>query len=58
MLELSIKLSIEEVNALLSVLGQLPNSSGTYPLLVKIKEQGVAQVSSAEASSPSILDKP
>jgi len=44
MTELAIKLSIEEVNLLLDVLRQLPNSSGTFPLMMKIKEQGSAQL--------------
>ena len=51
-MEINIKLSVEEVNALLGMLGQLPNSSGTFPLLLKIKEQGNAQITpqkSAEA---------
>lgn len=47
-MELSLKLSVDEVNALLSILGQLPNQSGTYPLLVKIKEQGEAQIPKVE----------
>jgi len=34
-----LELSVEEVNAILQVLGQLPTSSGAWPLLVKVKEQ-------------------
>lgn len=48
-MEIEIKLNIDEVNALLSVLGQLPNQSGTFPLLMKIKQQGEAQVPKVEA---------
>jgi hypothetical protein len=48
-MEIEIKLTVEEVNAILSVLGQLPNSSGTFPLLLKIKQQGEAQVPQPEA---------
>jgi len=41
---LKIELTIEEVNFILQTLGQLPTSSGAWPLVVKIKEQGEAQV--------------
>jgi hypothetical protein len=43
-MEINLKLTVEEVNMLLGVLGQMQNSSGTYPLLVKIKQQGVQQI--------------
>lgn len=36
---IKLELSVEEVNAILQVLGQLPTSSGAWPLLVKVKEQ-------------------
>lgn len=39
MQEIELKLKIEEVNAILQTLGQLPTSSGAWPLVVKIKEQ-------------------
>ena len=48
-MEIEIKLTVEEVNAILSVLGQLPNSSGTFPLLLKIKQQGELQIPQPEA---------
>lgn len=41
---MQIDLTLEEVNAVLHTLGNLPTSSGAYPLLVKIKEQAEAQV--------------
>ena len=41
-------LSVEEVNAILQVLGQLPTSSGAWPLLVKVKEQAEAQAKQSE----------
>ena len=40
-----LELSIDEVNAILGVLGELPTKSGAWPLLVKIKEQAQPQVS-------------
>ena len=47
---LKIELTIEEVNFILQTLGQLPTSSGAWPLVVKIKEQGEAQVPNETAS--------
>jgi hypothetical protein len=44
MKELTLALSAEEINAILQTLGQLPTSSGAWPLVVKIKEQAEAQV--------------
>ena len=41
---IKLELSVEEVNAILQVLGQLPTSSGAWPLVVKIKEQAEPQV--------------
>jgi hypothetical protein len=43
-MEIELKLHIEEVNAVLQTLGNLPTSSGAWPLVVKIKEQAEAQV--------------
>ena len=51
-MEVSITLTVQEVNALLGMLGQMPNSSGTYPLLIKIKEQGQAQLQQTEVVPP------
>jgi hypothetical protein len=45
---IKLDLSIEEVNAILQVLGQLPTSSGAWPLVMKIKEQAEAQVPKPE----------
>ncbi len=39
---MKLDLTPEEVQAILQVLGQLPTSSGAWPLLVKIKEQADA----------------
>jgi hypothetical protein len=44
MKEITLTLSIEELNAIMQTLGQLPTSSGAYPLMVKIKEQADAQL--------------
>jgi len=47
-MEIQLKLTVEEVNAVLTVLGQLPTSSGAWPLLVKVKEQAEAQAKQSE----------
>ena len=39
-----IELEVGELNAVLQVLGQLPTSSGAWPLLVKIRDQASAQL--------------
>ena len=43
-MEITLKLSVEEVNGILQTLGQLPTSSGAWPLVVKIKEQAQLQI--------------
>jgi len=43
-MEIKLTLSVDEVNAILQTLGQLPTSSGAWPLVLKIKEQAEAQV--------------
>jgi hypothetical protein len=45
---IKLELSVEEVNAILQVLGQLPTSSGAWPLLLKVKEQAEAQAKKPE----------
>ena len=47
---IKLELSVEEVNAILQVLGQLPTSSGAWPLLLKVKEQAEKQVPKTEES--------
>jgi hypothetical protein len=42
--KINLSLTVEEVNAIMQVLGQLPTSSNAYPLLVNIKQQAEAQV--------------
>jgi hypothetical protein len=41
---MKLDLTPEEVQAILQVLGQLPTSSGAWPLVVKIKEQSESQL--------------
>ena len=41
---ITLTLTVDEINAVLQTLGQLPTSSGAWPLVVKIKEQAEAQI--------------
>jgi len=47
-MEVTLKLSVEEVNGILQTLGQLPTSSGAWPLVVKIKQQCAEQLPKKE----------
>jgi hypothetical protein len=44
MKDVTLTLSIEEVNAIMQVLGDLPTKSGAYPLVLKINKQVKSQV--------------
>lgn len=48
---MQIKLSVEEVNAIIQTLGQLPTSSGAWPLVIKIKQQADEQVKANQPPS-------
>ena len=48
--EIKLVLTVEETNAVLQTLGNLPTSSGVWPLVVKIKQQAEAQVKSKDDS--------
>ena len=43
-MEIKLTLHLEEVNGILATLGQLPTSSGAWPLVVKIKQQAEPQL--------------
>lgn len=45
-MDVTLTLKVEEINAILQTLGQLPTSSGAWPLVVKIKQQADEQVKS------------
>jgi len=45
---MKLELDINEINFILQALGNLPSSSGCWPLIVKIKEQAEAQVPTSE----------
>jgi len=50
---IKLELSIEEVNFILTVMGNLPTKTGAWELLKRIKEQADPQVPPQEASSES-----
>ena len=50
-MEIVLKLSVEEVNAILQVLGDLPTKTGAWPLVMKIKEQADAQLPKPETQN-------
>jgi hypothetical protein len=41
---MKLELDVNEINFVLQTLGNLPSSSGCWPLILKIKEQAEAQV--------------
>ena len=41
---MKLELDVNEVQFILQTLGQLPSSSGVWPLIVKVKEQADAQL--------------
>lgn len=43
-MEITLKLSIDEVNGVLAGLGELPSKTGAWGLIIKIKEQAEPQV--------------
>lgn len=51
-MNINLELTVDEVNAILGTLGQLPTSSGAWPLVVKIKEQAEAQLPKDAAEAP------
>ena len=48
MKDITLTLSVENINAILQTLGQLPTSSGAFPLLMEIKKQADEQVKANE----------
>jgi hypothetical protein len=43
-MDLPFKLTLEEINYVLQLLGEQPNKSNTYPMMIKIKQQADAAV--------------
>lgn len=46
----TITLTLDEINRILAILGNLPTSSAVFPLAVKIKQQAEAQLPKPEAN--------
>jgi hypothetical protein len=46
---INLELSVDEVNAILGVLGDLPTKTGAWPLIVKIKQQAESQAEPEES---------
>lgn len=49
-MEINLTLTVDEVNAILQVLGQLPTASNAYPLLMKVKGQAELQLPKEEVA--------
>jgi len=47
-MELNLTLTVEETQAILNVLGELPTKHGFWPLVVKIKAQAESQLPKQE----------
>lgn len=47
-MNINLVLSVEEVNAILNVLGDLPTKTGAWPLVIKIKDQAQPQLPKEE----------
>jgi len=43
-MDLPLKLTIEEINFVLQLLGEQPNKSNSYPVMIKLKQQADAAV--------------
>jgi hypothetical protein len=50
-MDINITLNVDEVNAVLQTLGNLPTSSGAFPLLMKIKQQAEGQLPKEEETA-------
>jgi len=47
-MDIKLELQLDEVNAILQTLGNLPTKSGAFNLMVKIEQQAKAQVPGGE----------
>lgn len=48
-MEITLQLELNEVNAVLDAIGQLPTSTNTWPIAAKIRAQAKAQMPHEEA---------
>jgi len=54
MQEITLTLSVEEVNLILTVLGELPSKTGAWPLILKIQNLAQAQLPSNDPELESV----
>ena len=45
---MTLDLTVEEVSAIIGILGELPTKHGVYPLVLKIQQQAQQQIPSEE----------
>lgn len=50
-MEVKLELTLDEVNGILGVLGELPSKTGVWPLIGKIQSQVAPQVQTAQESA-------
>jgi hypothetical protein len=48
---MKLELDVNDINFILQTLGNLPSSSGVWPLIVKIKDQAEAQLPKEAAAA-------
>ena len=53
-MNIKLELTVDEVNAILGVLGDLPTKTGAWPLVMKIKEQAEPQVPKPEEADAAV----
>jgi len=50
-MNIKLELSVEDVNSILQVLGELPSKTGAFMLMMRIKEQADPQVPQEESKN-------
>ena len=53
---MKIEMTVEEVNFIIRVLGDLPTKSGAWPLIVSLKDQADSQVDTREKDTDTQTD--
>ncbi len=51
---MQIEMTVEEVNFILKVLGDLPTKSGAWPLIVSLKDQAESQVNDTDTQTDNV----
>ena len=55
-MEITLKLELNEVNAVLDILGQMPTSTNIWPLAAKIRAQAEVQLPKQESEPAETLE--